>query len=344
MAESFLDKLKDKLAPLKEKIPFLNREYEEEEDDDEAYEDDSSEDATGQFEVNKEILDEATNPQYQPSSDEDDDEDVEEDDDDEEDEDEDDDEIAKAKKKKKLIYGVVIVALVYMAADEFMKSPDDVVPEPAPIVRKKPKKTKKPIVVEEKENVAVEVPVKEVVPEPTAVAVEKVEEPAVVAVEQVEEPVVEVKEDIASTPEVEQGNTELNLDTSSEVVEKNNDINQEISKDLDENTGTSALDNQLNAIIQKVEDDTQKAQEKLEYVAPPNYENFGESLVYNCKGRHWACVNKEAHFQCLDNYKWAKSSGNTPECSNFKVLASAKDCRLLQLYNINMVVEIPDCK
>ena len=48
-------------------------------------------------------------------------------------------------------------------------------------------------------------------------------------------------------------------------------------------------------LISKMKD---KITEQKEYIKPPSYERVGRGLVYNCAGKHWACVNKRSYFSC----------------------------------------------
>ena len=93
----------------------------------------------------------------------------------------------------------------------------------------------------------------------------------------------------------------------------------------------------------KLEEEKEEVVKKLDYVAPPKYTEFGQGLVYNCKGKHWACVDREAYIKCEGNMNWAKQEGKPNECATSKILASEYDCRTLQMYYINTVAETPNC-
>lgn len=324
MFEKLLEQLKEKVEPLKEKLPFISRGKET--DDDEEDEDDDFDEVTSTREFDPSALDEDDLDLDEDDEDEDD-----EDDEDDDDEEGDDEGAAKAKKKK-LLHILLIAAIGYLALDEFVLKEDP----PAPVVKKvtkkaKPKKRKKRVK-------------------------KKVEEKAVK--EQIEK-----KEAIEEKPTVVQKTREDNnvidssmakdepkIDTNNE--QENNDINQENfggSGELNDNTDPEpmakgdALDQQLNKIMEKVEENKEELVEEVKYTKPPTYEDFGQALVYNCKGKHWACVDKASYFSCLNNEKWAQQNSEKKECATSKILASPKDCRTLQLYNINMVAEVPDC-
>ena len=85
---------------------------------------------------------------------------------------------------------------------------------------------------------------------------------------------------------------------------------------------------------------------KLPDSLPPNYEILGRGLVYNCEGQHWACVDKNEYIQCGRNKEWASAKGQQRkfQCLPVNVYATNEDCRVVQLYNINMVVPPPKCQ
>ena len=84
--------------------------------------------------------------------------------------------------------------------------------------------------------------------------------------------------------------------------------------------------------------------EQIEYVAPPDYERIGRGLVYNCEGRHWACVDRESYFDCQDNSNWHREEGVPTQCHPAAVYATDEDCRIVQLYNINTSESTDFCK
>ncbi|MBF0297163.1 MAG: hypothetical protein HQK51_00465 [Oligoflexia bacterium] len=67
----------------------------------------------------------------------------------------------------------------------------------------------------------------------------------------------------------------------------------------------------------------------------PNYNSKGRGLVYNCKGKHWACLNKEHYFQCKSNQIWSKQKNTSPTCVIFEVYASEEDCIETQKMKVN---------
>lgn len=89
-----------------------------------------------------------------------------------------------------------------------------------------------------------------------------------------------------------------------------------------------------------------KVEEIIEedYQPMPDYEQIGRGLVYNCKGKHWACVNRLAFFQCRSNKNWNERRSKKPECITVNVYQSSEDCRTVQVYNINTSVATDFCK
>ncbi len=69
---------------------------------------------------------------------------------------------------------------------------------------------------------------------------------------------------------------------------------------------------------------------KTEYVAPPNYENVGRGLVYNCTGKHWACVDAPSYRICEDNSSSSKFLKKKVECYPFNVYETQSGCEKMQ--------------
>ncbi len=83
---------------------------------------------------------------------------------------------------------------------------------------------------------------------------------------------------------------------------------------------------------------------KIEYTGSPNYERLGRGLVYNCVGKHWACVDKFSYFKCRENYVWAKQNNKSHECVVRNVYASVEDCGIIQEHKINTLADTGFCK
>lgn len=80
------------------------------------------------------------------------------------------------------------------------------------------------------------------------------------------------------------------------------------------------------------------------YVEPPNYENYGRGLVYSCKDKFWACVDKPAYIQCNKNMKYNKANSKTAECAVVNVYNTNEDCTLIQKYNVSKNIATDFCK
>lgn len=87
-----------------------------------------------------------------------------------------------------------------------------------------------------------------------------------------------------------------------------------------------------------------KVETVSEYVPPPKYEILGRGLIYNCKGKHWACVDKENYQVCFKNMKWNSDNGKASECVTQNVYANEDDCGKVQRYNVSTNVETSFCK
>ncbi|MCY4524891.1 MAG: hypothetical protein OXB84_09135, partial [Halobacteriovoraceae bacterium] len=97
-------------------------------------------------------------------------------------------------------------------------------------------------------------------------------------------------------------------------------------------------ENSIQKVVEKIEDDSSV------YITPPSYEKVGRGLVYNCKGKHWACVDRPSYFRCKKNHAWIKKHNRPIECVTVNAYANIKDCQTIQKYNINMVVPVNFCE
>lgn len=78
-----------------------------------------------------------------------------------------------------------------------------------------------------------------------------------------------------------------------------------------------------------------KIVEGITETPPPAYDQLGRGLVYNCKDKYWACLDKPAYVTCNKNMKWNKSKGNAAECAVSNIYASEEDCAKVQKYNVS---------
>ena len=100
-------------------------------------------------------------------------------------------------------------------------------------------------------------------------------------------------------------------------------------------TATTRSNAYINAMIPNPKFDYQ-------FKEAPQYtsKNVGRGLVYNCKDKHWACIDRLSYFQCRDHARWSISKSKNPDCVINSVYASGKSCSLAQLQMIEKL-EIP---
>lgn len=338
MFDDLKEKIDDFISSIRSKLPGSKSD----DDDDEEYEDEE-----GEFDEKTEEID--VKEKLQDSDDEEDDDEF---DDEEEDEDEDD---AKAKKQKFMRLGLVGVVLILGASILLEDGEDEnVVPEVKPIVRKNRPKRKKKAVAPKAVEKKVE---KESVPAEPKVADKPVTDPTPTPpIDESQETVVVEnelklvddtpeagpdtvdplgKEGFENAPNIQTTDSSASLgeDNSVENSQTNINDNDEMSEVIDNLTNDEPP-----AMIEKV------VNEKLEYQEPPSYQDTGRGLVYNCSGKHWACVDQTSYLNCKKNNDWSKENDKDPECYPSNVYRSFKDCRTIQIHNINTVTETDFCK
>jgi hypothetical protein len=70
------------------------------------------------------------------------------------------------------------------------------------------------------------------------------------------------------------------------------------------------------------------------YITPPNYENVGRGLVYNCLGKHWACIDGPSFKICQQNKAALESQGKRKECVPDSVYQTDSGCGWVQRQKI----------
>jgi hypothetical protein len=90
------------------------------------------------------------------------------------------------------------------------------------------------------------------------------------------------------------------------------------------------LTDQILLDLEKQSKVDQKAKPKTEYVSPPDYEYRGRALVYNCKGKHWACIDAPSFKICEDNASSVKYLKKSAECHPFNVYETTRGCESMQ--------------
>jgi hypothetical protein len=237
--------------------------------------------------------------------------------------------------------GLVLV-IAYFAVDQFLLQPGS--EEAEVVVVPKPKR-KKPRPVEKVETATATTP--DVVAETKVEPIEeKIETPAPIenvnVLDKASEEIDTISKEIVNVPaQVETPNpiseptqTEtMNLGEAKEAEKKiDNEIDKMIDADSVKKEDTLAAD--LNSKI-VVEDP---------YIEPPNYENYGRGLVYSCKDKFWACVDKPAYIQCGKNMKYNKANSKSAECAIVNVYNTNEDCTLIQKYNVSKNIATEFCK
>lgn len=257
---------------------------------------------------------------------------------------------AEDEKKKKIsmmIRVVVILLLGYLAVDQFILNPqgEQSVDQ---LTANIPKKRKKPKPVEStEENVVADQ--KTTTPD----ANEKKEEPIVS-----NEPPVE-NINIANRPVEDQPAVDSSpatdsapaIDTS--TTTESPTVGETPSSEVTQapTTGENAMDSRLDQLIENVETKEKKSPnlaekiaEEATMVAPPPYDVLGRGLVYNCKDKFWACIDKPNYVTCNKNMKWNSSKGNPQECVVQNVYNSDEDCIKIQKYNVSSNQPTAFCK
>lgn len=148
---------------------------------------------------------------------------------------------------------------------------------------------------------------------------------------------------------------------SNDVVLDSKPVDTSVDQKIDQlvdNVGNSSSDN-LSSAGQQMEEvkipsagsgssETSMASKIVDDVAvetaPPPYDQLGRGLVYNCKDKYWACVDKPAYVTCNKNMKWNKSKGNTAECVVQAIYNTDDDCAKVQKYNVNTSVATAFCQ
>ena len=95
-------------------------------------------------------------------------------------------------------------------------------------------------------------------------------------------------------------------------------------------TGDESITDQILQDLEKQAKDTQPVAQKKEYVSPPDYEYRGRGLVYNCQGKHWACVDAPSYKTCEDNSSSVKFLKKKTECYPFNVYETPRGCENMQ--------------
>ena len=119
---------------------------------------------------------------------------------------------------------------------------------------------------------------------------------------------------------------------------------------IDEVVQTGGGDEITEAILKELESTAKERRDKAlgeQKVGPaqaPSYLESGPGLVYNCSGRHWACVARPSFEQCGKNFAWNAQEGSAIECYPSELYENEMDCASMQQYKIDMAVETKFCR
>ncbi|WP_408098870.1 hypothetical protein ACJVC5_08110 [Peredibacter sp. HCB2-198] len=278
----------------------------------------------------------------------------------------DDDEAAKKKKRSRIIQAVIGLGLVVFLAEDYIipkEEPMDNTPVPPPKARPrpepKPAETTPPATVETPATPteATTPPTEtaatptEVTPAPTEVAPTETTpaettpsetvatEPSTTTETLPDSPVDVTSTEIPSgpieaTPEdtapaIEEPST--TPDTT--ITETPSETTPSVSMDTIDGEVTPSEDNLTDQILQDLEKqakDTEPKKTIKEYVAPPDYEYRGRGLVYNCAGKHWACIDAPSYKICEDNAASTQFLKKTVECHPVNIYETQKGCESTQ--------------
>lgn len=171
-----------------------------------------------------------------------------------------------------------------------------------------------------------------------------------------EEPSTEMPVEEEPAPQVTYDDSETEDDSVTtkepEEVEKpvvNRDELNLDDKVIDEVAQTSGGEQITEAILEQLEKNAKERRDQTIKVDiakptdPPSYLDTGSGLVYNCAGRHWACVSASSFKQCGDNYAWRLKENAKTECYPSESYGSDMDCASMQQYKIDMNTETEFC-
>lgn len=94
--------------------------------------------------------------------------------------------------------------------------------------------------------------------------------------------------------------------------------------------GDENITDQILLDLEKQAKDSKPAEQITQYVAPPDYEYKGRGLVYNCTGKHWACVDGPSYKACEDNNASVKYLNKKVECHPYNIYETDRGCEIMQ--------------
>ena len=256
-----------------------------------------------------------------------------------------DDEAAKKKKRSRIIQAVIGLGLVVFLAEDYIipkEEPLDNVPVPPPVARPRPqpKPAEETPAATVDTNPATETPTTPTETTPTeatpsdsvatgpSTTTETLPDSPVdvTSTEVPSEPIEATPEDI--TPAIEEPSIP---DTT--ISDVPTETTPSVSMDSIDGETTPTDDNLTDQILQDLEKQAKGTEPKKtvkEYVSPPDYEYRGRGLVYNCSGKHWACVDAPSYKICEDNAASTQFLKKTSECHPVNIYETQKGCENIQ--------------
>jgi hypothetical protein len=136
-----------------------------------------------------------------------------------------------------------------------------------------------------------------------------------------------IEEKTNAATDLGQGNTDTTdaVPDLPENITESNDQNEKSNSESDDKFTQDILSD-----LEKQAKESKKVEGIREYVTPPNYEYVGRGLVYNCTGKHWACVDAPSYKSCEDNLASVKYLKKKIECRPYSVYDSIKNCENMQ--------------
>jgi cytoskeletal protein RodZ len=126
------------------------------------------------------------------------------------------------------------------------------------------------------------------------------------------------------------------LDQLVETVDQNNSVEEiKIPSQETKSAAVIAMEETKKMSNDSLANMTSKIAEDIPEAPAPSYDQVGRGLVYNCKDKYWACLDKPAFLNCNKNMKWNKSKGNPAECVVQDIYNSDEDCAKIQKYNVS---------
>ena len=178
--------------------------------------------------------------------------------------------------------------------------------------------------------------VAEPTPEPVA------EEPAVV-VEPTTEPVAE-EPVVAVEPTTEPAPVEEPAVVDVPPIKTPTDVSADSVDGQVTSTDESSMTDKILEDLEKQVKKDQPKEVKKEYVTPPDYEYKGRGLVYNCAGKHWACVDGPSYKTCENNFSSTTYQKKNIECYPFNVYDTTKSCQMMQNRVVSSNAKTDFCK